>query len=123
MLDKLPIEGIVRIEEVSLSGWVLAFTAGLALLTGLLFGLMPALRAYKMGLAAGMNEGGRGGVASSRVGSMLVAAQFALSLILLIGTGLLLKSFQRLQAVDPGFNPEQMLTMSAALPREKYDKL
>ncbi|MCI0488402.1 MAG: ABC transporter permease [Blastocatellia bacterium] len=121
MLDKLPIDGIARIEEVNLSGGVLAFTAALALLTGLLFGLMPALRAYGMGLTAGMREGGRGSAANRRTGGALVAAQFALSLILLIGTGLLLKSFQRLQSVDPGFDPEQTLTMSAALPREKYD--
>jgi predicted permease len=122
LLDKLPISGVARIEEVSLSGTVLAFTAGLALLTGLLFGLMPALRAYGMGLAVGMREGGRGSASNRRLGSTLVAAQFALSLILLIGTGLLLKSFQRLAAVNPGFNPEQTLTMSATLPREKYDK-
>lgn len=121
-LDKLPIDGIARIEEVNLSGTVLVFTAGLALLTGLLFGLMPALRAYGMGVAAGMREGGRGSVSSRRTGSVLVAVQFALSLILLIGTGLLLKSFQRLASVNPGFNPEQTLTMATALPREKYDK-
>jgi len=122
MLDKFPIDGIARIDEVNLSGTVLAFTAGLALLTGLLFGLMPALRAYGMGLAAGMNEGGRGSAGNRRINSVLVAAQFALSLILLIGTGLLLKSFQRLESVNPGFNPQQTITMSAALPRGKYDK-
>ena len=122
MLGKLPITGVARIEEVNLSGAVLAFTAGLALLTGLLFGLVPALRAYGMGLEAGMREGGRGGSANRRMGSALVAVQFALSLILLIGTGLLLKSFQRLESVNPGFNPEQTLTMSATLPRTKYNK-
>ena len=122
MLDRIQITGVARIEEVSLSGTVLMFTAGLALLTGLLFGLVPALRAYGMGLAAGMNEGGRGSSGNRRMGSVLVAAQFALSLILLIGTGLLLKSFQRLESVSPGFNPEQTLTLFAALPRGKYDK-
>ncbi len=121
LLDKAPIDGITRLEEVNLSGTVLAFTAGLAALTGLLFGLLPALRAYGMGLAAGMHEGGRGNTTNRRINSALVAVQFALSVILLIGTGLLLKSFQRLQAVEPGFNPEQMLTMSVVLPREKYD--
>ena len=121
LLDKLPIDAIARIEEVNLSGEVLAFTAGLALLTGLLFGLVPAVRAYGMGLAAGMREGGRGSSANRRMGSALVAAQFALSLILLIGAGLLLRSFARLESVNPGFNPEQTLTMSAALPREKYN--
>jgi len=120
-LDKLPISGIVRMEEVNLSGRVLAFTAGLTVLTGLLFGFMPALRAYAMGIAAGMREGARGTVAHRRLNSALVAVQFALSLVLLIGAGLLLKSFQRLGAVDLGFNAEQTLTMVATLPRTKYD--
>jgi predicted permease len=121
MLDKLPIAGIVRIEEVSVSGRVLAFTAGLSVFTGLLFGLMPALRAYAMGIAAGMREGARGTVSHRRLNSALVAVQFALSLVLLIGAGLLLKSFQRLESVDLGFNAENTLTMVATLPRAKYD--
>jgi len=121
MLDKLPVSGIARIEEVKVSGTVLAFTGGLALLTGLLFGLIPAVRGHRIGLA-GVSEGGRGSAANQRMGSILVATQFALSMILLIGTGLLLKSFQRLQSVNPGFNPAQTITLSAALPRGKYDK-
>jgi len=121
MLDKLPITGIVRMEEVSLSGRVLAFTAGLSLLTGLLFGLMPALRAYGMGIAAGMRDGARGSLSHRRLNSALVAVQFALSLVLLIGAGLLLKSFQRLESVNLGFNAENTLTMVATLPRAKYD--
>jgi putative ABC transport system permease protein len=121
MLDKLPISGIARIEEVSLIGRVLAFTAGLSVLTGLLFGLMPALRAYAMGIAAGMREGVRGSVSHRRLNSALVAVQFALSLVLLIGAGLLLKSFQRLESVNLGFNAENTLTMVATLPRTRYD--
>src|SRR5215207_6452964 len=121
MLDKLPISGIVRMEEVSLSGSVLAFTAGLTVLTGLLFGFMPALRAYAMGIATGIREGVRGTVSNRRLNSALVAVQFALSLILLIGAGLLLKSFQRLGSVDLGFNAENTLTMVANLPRTRYD--
>jgi predicted permease len=121
MLDRLPISGIVRMEEVSLSGSVLAFTAGLTLLTGLLFGLMPALRAYSMGIDNGMRDGARGTVSHRRLNSALVAVQFALSLVLLIGAGLLLKSFQRLGAVDLGFNAENTLTMVATLPAAKYD--
>ena len=121
MLDKLPITGIARIEEVSLSGRVLAFTGGLTVLTGLLFGFMPALRAYAMGIAAGIREGARGTLSHRRLNSALVAVQFALSLILLIGAGLLLKSFQRLESVDLGFNAENTLTMVATLPRAKYD--
>ncbi|HEY0366774.1 MAG TPA: ABC transporter permease, partial [Pyrinomonadaceae bacterium] len=121
MLDKLPISGIVRMEEVRLSGTVLAFTAGLTVFTGLLFGFMPALRAYAMGIASGIREGARGTVSHRRLNSALVAVQFALSLVLLIGAGLLLKSFQRLESVDLGFNPENTLTMVATLPQSKYD--
>ena len=69
MLDRLPITGIVRMEEVSLSGGVLAFTAGLTVLTGLLFGFMPALRAYAMGIASGMRDGARGTVSHRRLNS------------------------------------------------------
>ncbi len=121
MLDKLPISGIVRMEEVRLNGTVLAFTAGLTVFTGLLFGFMPALRAYAMGIATGIREGARGTVSHRRLNSALVAVQFALSLVLLIGAGLLLKSFQRLESVDLGFNPENTLTMVATLPQSKYD--
>ena len=121
MLDKLPISGIVRMEEVSLDGRVLAFTAALTVFTGLLFGFMPALRAYAMGIASGIHEGARGTVSNRRLNSALVAVQFALSLVLLIGAGLLLKSFQRLESVDLGFNPENTLTMVATLPQAKYD--
>lgn len=121
MLDKLPISGIVRMEEVSLSWTVLAFTAALTVLTGLLFGFMPALRAYAMGIASGIREGARGTVGHRRLNSALVAIQFSLSLVLLIGAGLLLKSFQRLESVDLGFNAENTLTMVATLPRTKYD--
>src|SRR5215204_4508234 len=121
MLDRLPITGIVRIEEVTLSSSVLAFTLGLTLLTGLLFGFMPALRAYAMGIAGGMRDGARGSASHRRLNSALVAVQLALSLVLLIGAGLLLKSFQRLESVDLGFNAENTLTMVATLPQSKYD--
>ena len=121
MLDKLPITGIVRMEEVNLSGTVLAFTAGLTVFTGLLFGFMPALRAYAMGISSGIRDGARGTLSHRRLNSALVAVQFALSLVLLIGAGLLLKSFQRLESVNLGFNPENTLTMVATLPRAKYD--
>jgi putative ABC transport system permease protein len=122
LIDRMPTGGIPRIEAVTVDGRVLAFTAVLAVLTGLLFGLMPALRAYRMGMVAAINEGGRGGTTSRRSNSALVAAQFALSFVLLIGAGLLLKSFHRLQSVDLGFNPENLLTMSVALPAGKYPK-
>ena len=121
LLDKLPIAGIARIDEVRFSGSVLAFTAALAVLTGLLFGVVPALRAHAMGVSTGLRDGARGSVAHRRLNSALVAVQFALSLVLLIGAGLLLKSFQRLESVDLGFEPEHTLTMVATLPRAKYE--
>ncbi len=108
-LDRLPVAGIPRVDQVALNGNVLAFTAFLAILTGLLFGFLPALRAYKMGLATGMKEGGRGRTSSRRFNSGLVAFQFAVSLVLLIGAGLLLKSFQHLESVGLGFNPNGAL--------------
>ena len=94
MLGRMPVDGIPRIEVVTVDGRVLAFTAGLGLLTGMLFGLMPALRAYRMGMVAAMHEGGRGGTSSRRSNSALVAAQFALSFVLLIGAGLPVEEHQ-----------------------------
>jgi putative ABC transport system permease protein len=120
MIDRFPIEGIPRIEVVTIDLRVLVFTAALALFTGLLFGLMPAIRAYRMGMLAAMHEGGRGGKVSRRSNSVLVAAQLALSFVLLIGAGLLVRSFARLQSVELGFNPKNLLTMSVSLPGRKY---
>jgi len=116
MLDRFPVAGIPRIHEVRMNGRVLGFTVGIALFTGLFFGLMPAIRAYKMGLSVGMREGGRGSVSSRKLNSALVAVQFALSLILLIGAGLLLKSFQKLESSGMGFNPTGIVTMTASVP-------
>ncbi|HWP41819.1 MAG TPA: FtsX-like permease family protein, partial [Blastocatellia bacterium] len=101
---------------------VLAFTAAVAIATGLLFGLAPARQAYRLGLEAGLREGMRGGTSASarRTSSALVAAQFALSLLLLVGAGLLLKSFQRLISVNPGFQTDNILTLSLSLPDKKY---
>ena len=122
IMNKLPINGIPRIDEVGLNPAVLAFTAALAVFTGLLFGLVPALRAYQIGFAIGMRDGGRGSISSRRLNSALVALQFALSLILLIGAGLLLKSFQKLESVSLGFNPDKLLTMQVSLPRSAYQQ-
>lgn len=123
LLRQLPsLQQLPRLAEVSVNPTVLAFTAALALLTGLLFGLAPAVRAYKIGLQAGMREGMRGSAsrASRQLNSLLVATQFALCLVLLISAGLLLKSFQRLISISPGFKPENVLSMRLALPSSKY---
>jgi putative ABC transport system permease protein len=121
-LSHLPLEGVPRMDEVSISGSVLAFTAAVAVLTGILFGLVPALQTYRLSLAAGMKDGQKGssGKMSRRVNNTLVAAQFALSLILLIGAGLVLKSFQRLVTVSPGFQPDNVLTLLLPVTSQKY---
>jgi len=114
---------IPRIEEVGISAPVLVFAAGVTVLTGLLFGLAPALRTSRLGLQTSLRDGGRSSatVGGRRMNRALVAAQFALSFILLIGAGLLLKSFQRLLAVNPGYSAENVLTVRLHLAdKNKY---
>jgi putative ABC transport system permease protein len=93
------------------------------LLTGLVFGMVPALQATRGNLATTLREGGRGGTSgrtSHRVRQLLVAGQVALVVVLLTGAGLLLRSFQRVQDVQLGFNPDNLLTMRISLPGAKY---
>lgn len=114
--------GIPRIEETGISLTVLGVTVLLTLVTGLLFGLVPALRAYKFGVRGGSNEGQRGSSVNRRMNSTLVVVQLALSLVLLIGAGLVLKSFQRLMSVNPGFETDRALTMMVPVSSKKYPK-
>ena len=108
---------IPRLEAIGLDGTVLAFTLGVSILTGILFGLVPAVRAVRVDLSSSIKSGGRntqgeGGFGSRRrLRSLLVVAEVAISLILLIGAGLLLRSFVRLQNVSPGFEPEGVISM------------
>ena len=114
-----------RIHEVRVDGRVLAFTFALSLVTGVLFGLVPALAASNPDLNETLKEGGRGGTGSAkrqRMRSAFVISEITLALVLLIGAGLMLKSFWRLQRVDPGFNPDGVLTMRMMLPFEIYEK-
>jgi putative ABC transport system permease protein len=106
-----------------LDGRVLGFTAGVTLLTALIFGVAPALQASKVNLNEALKEGGRSasGAARHRTLRLLVVAELALSLVLLIGAGLMLRSFMRLQHTDSGFNPENLLTLRLNLPVAKYD--
>jgi putative ABC transport system permease protein len=111
-------------KTVSIDSAVLCFTLGAALLTVLLFGLAPALAAARTVLAENLNEGGRSGGEGSRgrrFSSALVIGEVALALLLAIGATLMARSLVRLQAVNPGFNPDGVLTASLTLPAEGYD--
>jgi putative ABC transport system permease protein len=116
--DNLP-----RLDEVSLDGRVLGFTLGISLLTGLVFGLVPALHASKPDFNESLKDGGKGtskGAKGNRLRSTLVVVEVALALVLLTGAGLMIKSFLRLQQVNPGFNPDNLLTLRLQLPQSKY---
>ncbi|HVP45371.1 MAG TPA: ABC transporter permease [Bryobacteraceae bacterium] len=113
-----------RVADARLDGFVLAFTMLISIGTGLLFGLAPAFQISHVTHEA-LKEGGRGttaGRVSEGLRRTLVVAEIALSLVLLAGSGLLLKSFARLMQVDPGFRPEGVLTMRFSLPDAKYPK-
>ncbi|HAF21793.1 MAG TPA: ABC transporter permease, partial [Blastocatellia bacterium] len=87
------------------------------------FGLAPALQASKLDLNETLKEGGRGnsgGSKQNRLRSLLVITEVALALVLLIASGLMIKSFLRLQNVNPGFNPENLITLEIQLPQNKY---
>ena len=111
----------IQRDQIALDGRVLGFTIALSLLTGIIFGLLPALQASRPNLNEALKQGELGwGARRSRTRSLLVAAELALSLTLLIGAGLLIKSFVRLQQVDVGFQPDNVLTMDINLPEAKY---
>ncbi|HUK90651.1 MAG TPA: ABC transporter permease, partial [Blastocatellia bacterium] len=112
---------IPRSGEVRIDWLVIAFSLGVSMLTGILFGLAPALRVSKVDLNESLKEGSRGSNAGrNRSLNLLVASEIALSLVLLIATGLMIRTFIRLQAVDPGFSPHNVLSMQIALPVAKY---
>jgi len=116
-------QNLPRIQNAGLDGNVLLFTAGIALLTSLIFGLVPALRASSPNLTEFMKEG-RGTTASGshqRLRGALVVMETAGGLVLLVVAGLLLRSFHRLLSVDPGLNPKNVLTLTFDLPDAKYN--
>jgi len=109
-------------DHVRLDGTVLAFTLGVSIVTGLLFGIMPALRASRPSLYSALSARGHGSgdPARVRIRQVLVVAEVALALTLLVGAGLLLRSFANLRAIDPGFRADQVLTIDLNLPRSRY---
>jgi len=122
LLLTLDRSNIPRAKEIGLDFRVVGFTFAVSMLTGVLFGLVPAIQASKNDLNHSLKEGGRSGVGDGRkhFRSALVVAEMALALVLLIGAGLLIRSFMQLQQVDPGFQPNGLLTMQISLPATNY---
>ncbi len=123
LLMALNPDNIPRAREIGIDGRVLGFTLGVSLLTGIIFGLWPALQASKTDLTGTLKEGGRTSASGFRLRSarsLLVVSEVAIALVLLIGAGLLIKSFARLLDVNPGFETQNLLTMQISLPATKY---
>ena len=111
-------------SHVGMNTPVLLFTLGVSLLTGIIFGLVPAFEATRFELHESLKEGGKnigGGARSHRLRGAFVAVEIALAFVLLIGAGLLIKSFSRLESIDPGFDARNVLTMTVSVPPWKYD--
>jgi putative ABC transport system permease protein len=112
-----------RAHTIHVDATVFAFTLAIALMTGILFGLAPALQTSRTELTQALREGGRSATGSGRqlhLRSVLVVAEVSLAFVLLIGAGLMLRSFINLLHTDPGFRPEHVLTASISLPRSQY---
>jgi putative ABC transport system permease protein len=125
LLVDLSPANILRLENIRLDGRVLWFTLALSLLTGLIFGLAPALQTSHLKLSETLKEGGSavGGGAgrrAQRIRGVFIVAEVALTLALLVGAGLLVRSFWRLKHVDPGFRADHVLTLRLSLPRSRY---
>jgi putative ABC transport system permease protein len=111
---------VPRADEISLDHRVLLFTLGVSLVTGILFGVAPALRATRVDFHGTLKEGGTGGVARQRARSALVVVEVALSLVLLVGVGLLMRSLVALLDVKPGFQTHNLLIARISLPEVRY---
>src|SRR5262249_28117263 len=119
------LSGIPRLDDLRFDWQAFAFTAAASLATGLLFGLGPAIRAARPDLQEALKEGGRGAASSRRVrrmGNLLVIGEVALAMLLLVGAGLIVQSFIRLQLTDPGFATSRLLTMKVNVPDYKYGR-
>lgn len=122
LLALAPAGRIPRIEMIQIDGWVIAFAIAASAVTGILFGLAPALRLTRRRFSGPLLPGGRTVVRGQEgFRAALVVAEIALALVLLTGAGLLAKSFLRLRAVDPGFRPDNVVRLSVELPESTYD--
>ncbi len=122
MLPPTQISALPFLQNLRVDGRMLGFSFGLSVLTGMLFGLAPALQSSRLELSGVLKEGGRhtSGSASQRLRSGLVIGEMALAVVLLVGAGMLLKSLVRVLRTDPGFKPDNVLTMTVVLPADKY---
>ena len=124
-LIRLIPEDVPRLAEIDLDRWVFGFTLLISVVTGVVFGLAPALQASKIELTEAMKEGSRGagsGAGRARLRNALVVVEIAIALVVLIGAGLLLQTFHKLQQVDLGFDTSHTLTASVELPDARYPK-
>ena len=124
VLSRLGSDVLPRLGEARVDGVVLLFTAAVTLLTGVLFGIMPARHAAPRDLAASLRAGARGSRekhGARRTRNAIVVAEVSLAVMLLAGAGLLIRSFQRLLAVDPGFRAENVISFTVALPEARYE--
>jgi putative ABC transport system permease protein len=126
LLVALKPANLPRLDEIGISGQVLGFTLGISVLTGLIFGLIPAWQASRTELTAALKEGGRSssaGAARGRLRSALVVIELALAVVLLAGAGLLIKSIWELRRIAPGFDPQNIMTMRIDLPESRYRQI
>ncbi len=122
LLLALKPENLPRLETISLDARVLSFALLVSLLTGIVFGLVPAWSATRVNVSEALKDGERGGVSSTRhrMRSTLIVFEMAMACLLLVGAGLLIKSFWHLRTVQPGFNPDKLVTMRINLPEKRY---
>ena len=124
LLNTIPAGGLPRIEEVTLDGGVLLFTTVVSILVAIAFGLLPALQASRSQLQANLTAttGATGSFAARRTLSSLVVAEVALALVLLVGAGLMVRSFTKLLQVDPGFESANVVAAQVFLPTTTYQQ-
>jgi putative ABC transport system permease protein len=122
LLASLIPEGIAPMNGSGMDGRVLVATIVISVATGVLFGILPALRVSRLDLVTSLNQGGRSGIGSSRrLRDALVVSEVALAIVLLAGAALMLRSFEKLLHLDPGFRADHVLVVRTPLPRQKYE--